>query len=83
MALEAGCDLLIYRTETAARIGYEALRKAIKDGKLDPEIVLIAAERAQNLKRSCLLPYQSVNVPDVGPQLAKREALHLIEKVEA
>lgn len=52
MALQAGCDLLIYRTETVARLAWESLTQDLENGRLDPELVLVAAERSRSLKRA-------------------------------
>lgn len=56
-ALEAGCDLLIYRTEEFARHGYESVRKALEEGKLSPVIVNTAINRLRAVKEETLLPY--------------------------
>jgi beta-N-acetylhexosaminidase len=83
LALEAGCDLLIYRSESAARHGYESLVKALESGKLEPEIVLEAAERSRELKKKTLLPYHAVNIAGLGQKLATVDHQVLVEKVAA
>ncbi len=82
LALEAGCDLLIYRTESAARIGYEALVKAIESGKLDPEIVIQAATRIQSLKKSVLMPYQPAEISEVGNRIHTPAHSAILERLE-
>ncbi len=59
MAIEAGCDLLIYRSEEATRHAHAALLKALDDGRLMPERVLESAERSRDLKRDSILPYDA------------------------
>ena len=61
LALEAGCDLLIYRSEMGTLKAYEALIHALEDGKLSPDCVLRAAKRSQDLKRRTLLPYKDAS----------------------
>ncbi|MBI2711513.1 MAG: glycoside hydrolase family 3 protein [Bdellovibrio sp.] len=73
LALEAGCDLLIYRSEPAARAGYESLVQAIEAGKLSADTVVEAAQRSRELKKKVLLPYQSVNIAEIGDRLAVLE----------
>ena len=58
LALQAGCDLLIYRSEGAARRAYEALSRALESGELAPEIVFEAAKRSRSLKAELLGAYQ-------------------------
>lgn len=82
MAIEAGCDLLIYRTETASRIAYEALTRALENGSLSADRVLESANRVRAFKKECLLPYQDVSVADVGKKIGTPENLAVIQKVE-
>lgn len=57
LAIEAGCDLLIYRSEPATRKAYEALVHALEKGTLSAEKVIIAAQRSKKLKQQVLMPY--------------------------
>lgn len=57
-ALDAGCDLLIYRTEGAARKAYESVIKALESGAINPERVIDAADRSRALKKETLVPYK-------------------------
>jgi beta-N-acetylhexosaminidase len=82
LALEAGCDLLIYRTEAASRQAYAALTRALDEGKLDPEIVLTSAKRVKDLKKETLLPYHPVNIAELPQKIGTPEHLALVAKVE-
>lgn len=57
LAIEAGCDLLIYRSEAATRHAYACLLKALDEGRLNPERVLDSADLSMDLKREFLIPY--------------------------
>lgn len=83
MAIEAGCDLLTYRTEAAARRAYEALLKALDSGKLLPSLVLEANERIQALKEETLLPYRPASVADVGKKVGIAEHQAIVDRVAA
>ncbi len=50
LAIEAGCDLLCYRNEGAARTAYETCLKALESGKLSSARVLESADRARKAK---------------------------------
>lgn len=78
LALNAGCDILIYRTETAARTAYESMSQALESGKLPASRVLEAAQRSQALKESFLksLPPQN---PDLINQVGSAEHQKQIE----
>lgn len=81
LALQAGCDLLIYRSEKAARAAHEALVRALTDGTLAPEVVLTAVERVRSLKRDVLAGYRPPVVADAAARVGTPEHLAIIEKV--
>ncbi len=82
LALQAGCDILLYRTEKAARHAYASLLKKLEDGSLDPTIILEAQERIKALKKDTLLPYQPAIIADVGKKIGTPENLALVEKIK-
>ncbi len=81
LAIEAGCDLLIYRSEAATRRGYQALDQALVSGKLDPETVLVAATRSRSIKSEVLMPYEPVSVAEVGKRIGLPEHQALVDRV--
>ena len=80
MAIEAGCDILLYRTEAATRHAYAALTKALDEGKLSPDLVLEAAGRNEALKREVLMPYYPASVAEVGTKVGTPENLALAQR---
>jgi len=82
LALQAGCDILIYRTEAAARKAYETLSHALDSGTLSPEVVLQAEARIRALKKEAFpQPYQPVTISDVGQKIGTAEHLAIIQKI--
>lgn len=81
LALEAGCDLLIYRSEGAARRAYESLTRDLESGKLDPAVVLESAERSLELKRDVLLPYRPTPVSEVPKLVGTPAHAELVARV--
>lgn len=73
LAVEAGCDLLIYRSEKASRHAYAILDRDLVDGKLDPTIILEAAQRIDDTKRDALLPYAPTQPKEVAHALGTPE----------
>lgn len=67
LALEAGCDLLCYRSEDAAKRAHEALIRALDSGKLKPETVFEAVARVLDLKKEHLVPFQVIS-PEEAPK---------------
>ncbi|MDR3607436.1 MAG: beta-N-acetylhexosaminidase [Oligoflexia bacterium] len=83
LAIQAGCDMLCYRTEAAARHAYASLTKDLETGKLDPALVLAAAERITSLKKDSLLPYQPAAVMDLPDHVGTAENQAIVDKVVA
>lgn len=83
MALEAGCDMLIYRSEQTARLAYENLVKALEEGKLDPNIVLEAQDRVLATKRDFFsdFPYSPVSIAELPNRIATADNQVVIHKV--
>ncbi len=81
-ALQAGCDLLIYRTEGACRIAYEAVVRALEEKTLDASIVLDSVHRVRTLKKRVFPKYQPVLVAQVGKHLNLPEFRELVERIE-
>ena len=82
LALEAGCDILIYRSEAGARKAYEALIHAIEDGKLAPEVIFAADSRIKAYKKECLPSYQPLVIADIGKTIGTPEHQDIIDKVQ-
>jgi len=81
MALQAGCDLLIYKTEARARQGYEAVMKALESGELAPEMILESAQRSRALKKESLFPYDPVIVTEVTQKVGTQVHQAVIQKL--
>jgi beta-N-acetylhexosaminidase len=81
LAIEAGCDLLLYKSEAGARHAYASLLKDMEQGKLSHEIVLEAVERSRALKRELLMPYQPADIAGVGRVVGIPEHAELVAKV--
>lgn len=79
LALEAGCDLLIYRSEKATRHAYAALDKMLQDGELDPKVVIEAAERCRELKKDMIMPYQPTDLAAVKELVGTETNVQLVK----
>ena len=82
LAIEAGCDLVSYRTENAARTAYVALQKALVDGTLSHARVTDSAQRVRSIKRDVLTPYHPIAVADLPQKIGLPESLALVKKLE-
>ena len=81
MAIQAGCDMLIYRTEGAARQAYEVLFKALEEGRLSPERVIESADRSLASKRETLPPYQPASVSNAKAVIGCEEHQEVIKSI--
>ena len=82
LALIAGCDMVIYRSEAAARIAYDSLKRSLVDGTLSAERVLEAARRIRALKSGILAPYQAPSIAEVGKRVGTAENQAIIQRLE-
>lgn len=73
LAIEAGCDLLIYRSEAATRHAYASLIKALDEGRLSPDRVIESAELSMDIKREDLMPYGAVDPKTAGTHTGQPE----------
>ncbi len=55
LALEAGCDLLCYRTEDASIIAMEAIKKAVVDKRLSISVLNACVERVRKIRKKIIL----------------------------
>ncbi len=69
LALEAGCDLLCYRTEDQSIIALEAIKKAISDKRLSIDQLNASVERTRRVRK---------NIKLAKNQMSKNERLNLI-----
>jgi beta-N-acetylhexosaminidase len=82
LALQAGCDLLIYRSEKTARAAHAALQKALAQGTLAPEVVLAAVERSRALKREVLANYRPPVIADLPTMVGIPEHQAIVDQVK-
>jgi beta-N-acetylhexosaminidase len=80
-AINAGCDLVIYRSEEAARVGFEGLVKGLESGALSAERVLESVNRLRNLKREVLPEWKPVVIPELVNLIGTREGAELVAQV--
>ncbi|MEK6579247.1 MAG: beta-N-acetylhexosaminidase [Bdellovibrionota bacterium] len=81
LALQAGCDLLIYRTEAAARAAYESLVKANESGKLSNDVILQAQARSHALKKEFLMPYKPAAMTELTTIVGTPANEELVKKI--
>ena len=62
LALQAGCDLLCYRTEAQAIIAMDAIQKAISDKTLSIEQLTQSVERVKQIKKNMRLASQHFDI---------------------
>lgn len=81
LALKAGCDMLIYRTENAARHAFEAVTQSIEEGELTPESILESATRSQDLKKEFLMPYAPPSASEIKKIVGCTEHKEIVARI--
>jgi beta-N-acetylhexosaminidase len=81
LAIKAGCDLLIYRSEAEARTALNAIQEAIRSETLPADRVVDAALRSLRLKKESLIPYRPIPVQEITGKLLQPTFQELLEKL--
>jgi len=66
LAVNAGCDLLLYRHEDVGRKAMDAAFRLLKEGKIKAENVEASYARIKDLKERVLLPYSAPRMDELG-----------------
>jgi beta-N-acetylhexosaminidase len=80
LALEAGCDLLCYRTEDATTLALQAIEKAIMDGRLSVEKLNASVERTRKIRSKIQLAKNSLSVSDRLARIGSNDHLAFVEQ---
>lgn len=80
LAIEAGCDLLIYRSEAATRHAYASLLKALDDDRLSADRVIEAANLSRDVKRDFLANYALPDPKTVSAHVGTPEHLEIAKR---
>lgn len=78
LAIEAGCDLVIYRSEKAARIAFEGLVKACESGRLSEARVQESIERIERVKSAHLKSYSIPEKEALAKSILNEDARRLL-----
>ena len=82
-AINAGCDLVIYRSEEAARAGFEGLVKGLESGALPAERVMESVTRLRNLKREALPEWKPIVIPELANLIGTAEGAALVAQISS
>jgi beta-N-acetylhexosaminidase len=66
LAINAGCDILMYRDMVAGREAMDTAFRFLADGRIKAEQVEAAYERIREVKERVLLPYEAPRMENLG-----------------
>ncbi len=81
LAMNAGCDLLLYRTEDAGRRAMDAAFKFLAEGRITAEQVEASYARIKDVKERMLLPYNALDIEQISKVIgceAHQEVLKMV-----
>lgn len=81
MALLAGVDMLIYRSESACRRGYQAVLKEIPGNTELQDRIWESANRILQVKRETLRPYQARTAQDLGAVVGTEDSANFLRSM--
>lgn len=83
LAINAGCDLLLYRNEERGRAAMDVAFKFLAEGRIQPEQVEAAFARIKEVKDRVLTPYQPVVMEELSKVIgceAHQEVLRMVRE---
>jgi beta-N-acetylhexosaminidase len=81
LAINAGCDLLLYRHEEKGRKAMDTAFRFLKEGRISAETVEASYARIKEVKERMLVPYKEVDIEKVGALIgceAHQEVLRMV-----
>ncbi len=80
LALEAGCDLLCYRSEAQAMAAIEAIKKAVKDGRLSADQLKTSIDRVRKIRNKIVLAEQMMPISERDAMIGSENHRAVIAK---
>jgi len=65
LAIDAGCDIVMYREEEAGREAMDTAFRLLKEGRIKPEQVEASYARIREVKERVLMPYKAPSLEDL------------------
>jgi beta-N-acetylhexosaminidase len=82
MAIQAGCDMLIYRGDAGFPVAaYEALVKAVENKKISKERIEVSAQRVLNLKKGYATQQRPIEMAQLEKMIGTPEHLALAQAI--
>lgn len=82
LAINAGCDILLYRDEEKGRKAMDTAFKFLADGRISPDQVHAAYERIREVKERVLLPYRAPDIAEVSKIVGCAEHQAILTQIE-
>ncbi|MBC7396241.1 MAG: beta-N-acetylhexosaminidase [Bdellovibrionales bacterium] len=80
LALQAGCDLLCYRSELEGLIALEAIKKALTDKTLDSSRVTESIDRVRKVRAGLKLARNTLSIHERLEQIGHTDHLQFVEQ---
>lgn len=82
MAIDAGADIVLYRSMETAQKAYNGLKEAVDSGKLERTSIDEKAKRVLNCKKSHFAEYKPIYIPNIQEQMKKQEHQNLFNEIQ-
>ncbi len=81
MALDAGADIIMYRSFEKTKLAYESVMQAIKEQKLSRTDLDAKVKRVMNCKRKFFKEYKPIYIPTVSKMLKDDRQSEILDKL--
>lgn len=83
MAIKAGSDLIEYRDMPEAILGYEGLKKALKDKTISSAVFTDRISRVNHAKKEYFKEYKPIYIPDLEKVFNRKQTHIFLENLKA
>ena len=81
MSIEAGADIVLYRSLAATQEAFTALKEAIRTQKISKDEIEAKTKRVRLCKQAHLAEYKPIYIPDLAKKIGTKKHLELLEKI--
>ncbi|MBI99930.1 MAG: beta-N-acetylhexosaminidase [Halobacteriovoraceae bacterium] len=80
-ALEAGADILLYRSMDQTRLAFKAVKDAVRNGRLKLKVIEEKIERVKACKKAHFKSYEPIYIPSIAKVLNSETQNKLLGKI--
>ena len=82
MALNAGADVLCYRSLEATKVAFESVKEAVRTQEIKKADLEEKLQRVEKCKKTYFSEYKPIYIPDIEKRLTPEGNKQILEEIE-